>query len=177
MKKVFLILIAAAGLGACLAAGAASPATGNDPAIEKVGVYDSRAVTIAFAGTDRFRSSLKELRKQHALAKEAGDKEQVAILEAEGQARQKELHRQGFSTAPVDNILVHYPEGLAQLKAEHDLDLLISKWDLATLDRYPEVEQVDVTMMIVDLLQPNETQRDFARQILDKDPVPLKKFE
>jgi hypothetical protein len=173
MKRAFLLLIVIAGLGALPSASAAAPVTKADSAIDTVGVYDSRAVAVAFAGTVRFRASLDELRKKHQAAKESGDEEQVAVLEAEGQARQHELHRQGFGTAPVDNILAHYLEDLAKLKAEQGLERLISKWDQASLARYPDAEQIDITMIIVDLLHPNETQREFALQIQDKEPVPL----
>ncbi len=176
-KHTFRFLVAAAGLGACLAAGAAPPATAEKPTAETVGVYDSRAVAIAFAGTDIFQKTLQELRKRYDKAKASGDQATVSALDAEGQAWQTRLHRQGFSTAPVDDILAHYTEKLARLKEERGLTALVSRWDRETLARHADAEQVDVTMKIVELLHPNERQLEAAQEALHHRPIPLAKLD
>ena len=71
----------------------------------RVGIYDSRAVAVAFAGSAAFNRWLSNLKAEHEKAKASGDQKRVAELEAEGAARQRLLHMQGFSTAPVTNIL------------------------------------------------------------------------
>ena len=74
---------------------------------ERIGVYDSRAVAVAYAGSTFQQAKMKELKTQFKKAKEAGDAKEVSRLEAEGEAWQMNLNKQGFTTAPVDDLLVH----------------------------------------------------------------------
>jgi hypothetical protein len=95
----------------------------------RVGIYDSRAVAVAFAGSAAFNRWLSNLKAEHEKAKASGDQKRVAELEAEGAARQRLLHMQGFSTAPVTNILDQIKDKLPAINEKAGVSMLLSKWD------------------------------------------------
>lgn len=143
----------------------------------RIGVYDSRAVAIAWAGTKSFNESWGLFQSEYQKAKAAGDQNRVEELEAEAQARQQLMHMQAFSTAPVDDILAHIEDSLPEIKQNAGVTVLVSKWDKETLAKYPSAEMVDVTMMLVDALHPSEGQRNIAIEIQKSDPIPLEEAE
>ncbi len=170
-----LSILAAAFLGTTLLA-----ADSTNAPKPRIGVYDSRAVTIAFAGSEAHRRSMAPLHEEHKKATAAGDKKRVKELEAEGKARQKKAHQQAFSTAPVDDILEHIKDQLPAIKQAAGLSTtadLVSKWDQKTLKRHASAEQVDVTAALVDAFHPNEKQRRNALEIQKQKPVPSKRIK
>jgi hypothetical protein len=152
---------------------ASKPAKPADSTTERIGVYDSRAVAIAWVGTEEFKQSLSALKKEAEQAKAAGDRERAAALEKEGAAMQQRLHAQGFSTAPVDDILAHFQDPLAQIRLATGAAALVSKWDEAALAQHAGAEQLDVTEQLVDALRPDDAQRKTALGIVRIRPAPL----
>ena len=153
------------------------PAPTSRKAIKRIGVYDSRAIAVAFAGSEIFNKWMSALREEHKKAKAAGDQERVAELEAEGAERQKLMHKQGFSTAPVDNILEQIEDRLPAIKQEAGVGGLVSKWDKDTLAKRPFAERVDVTMEMIDAFNPNDRQRKSAIEIQKHKPISLNQAE
>ena len=143
----------------------------------RVGIYDSRAVAVAFAGSAAFNRWLGDLKAEHEKSKSSGDQKRVAELEAEGAASQRLLHMQGFSTAPVTNILDQIKDKLPALKGKAGVSVLVSKWDKDGLARYKEAALVDVTMALVDAFSPNERQRQSAIAIQEQKPISLDQAE
>jgi hypothetical protein len=164
MKNVIIPIILAMALGP-VAIFADKP--------KRVGVYDSRAIAIAWAGTEPFITELEDLRSRHQEAIKAGDTGLVEELSAEGMARQEQMHYQGFSTAPVDNILARFSEQIAVAMETAGVEAIISKWDEESMARYPEAEMVDITMDLVLAMKPNERQLGFVKQMGDKPPIPM----
>jgi hypothetical protein len=148
------------------------PAAGGEAKV-RIGVYDSRAVAIAWAGSSSFKEWDASFRAEYAKAKTDGDPAKIGELEKEAVARQQQMHMQGFSTAPVDNILDSIKGSLVGIQEEAGVTALVSKWDTAGLAKYAGAEQVDVTMKLVDALQPTEQQRRFACEALKSEPIPL----
>jgi hypothetical protein len=140
----------------------------------RVGTYDSRSVAVAFAGSAPFNQWMSGLTAEHERAKAAGDQTRVAELEAEGQARQRSLHQQGFSTAPVDDILARIKDKLPAIRAKAGVEALVSEWDAAGLAKHRDAERVDVTMALIDAFNPSERQRKSAIEIRKHKPIPLK---
>jgi hypothetical protein len=143
----------------------------------RIGVYDSRAVAVGWANTAPFNAWWGSLQSEYQKAKAAGDQNRVEELEAEAEARQRLQHMQAFSTAPVDDILVYIGDSLPQIQQKAGVTILVSKWDSETLAKYPSVELVDVTMMLVDAFQPTEKQREYAIGIQSQEPIPLDQAE
>ncbi len=137
----------------------------------RVGIYDSRAVAIAFAHSEfnGIDAKMAEMEK----AKAAGDTKKIRELDQWGKAQQAKLHRQGFSTAPVDDILEHIKDNLPQITKDANVAALVSKWDKKTLKRYKSAELFDVTDLIVAQFNPNEKVLRTIEQIKKKKPIPL----
>ena len=139
----------------------------------RIGVYDSRAVAVAFSGSPTHEAQLAELHTAFREAEETGDAAAAAQLEAEANARQAKAHAQAFSTAPVDEILALIPESLAEIQETAGVTVLVSKWDEAALKEYEGAETVDLTPALVDALHPTERQRKSAMEIQRHRPIPL----
>ena len=84
------------------------------------------------------------------------------------------MKRQGFGTAPVDDILAEIASDLPKIQDAAGVTRLVSKWNKAELDRYPKAARIDVTMRLVDAFQPNETQRKRAVEIQKTKPQKIK---
>jgi len=149
--------------------------------IKRIGIYDSRAIAVAFVGSEVYNSTagktMAEKMAEYKRAEAEGDQEKIAKLKAWGGAQQALLHKQGFSTASVDDILEHIKVQLPEIKKQADVDLLISKWDEKTLEEHQSAERVDVTMQLVEAFKPNEKQKKSAIEIQKHDPVPLEKLK
>lgn len=141
----------------------------------RLGIYDSRAVAIAFAHSEwnGIDAKMAEMEK----AKAAGDTKKIEELEEWGPAQQARLHRQGFSTAPVDDILEHIKDNLPQIAKDVNVIALVSKWDKKTLKRYKSAELIDVTDLIAAQFNPNEKILRTIEQIKKKKPIPLWQLE
>jgi hypothetical protein len=150
----------------------------QEPAAKvRIGVYDSRAIAVAFGGSETWQASvgkqLAAMQTEYKEARAAGNQKRVAELEAQGQAQQALLHKQGFSTAPVDDILAHIQDKLPEIAKAAGVGPIVSKWDKDALARYKSAELVDVTMPLVNAFHPTERQRNFATDIQKRPPVSL----
>lgn len=137
---------------------------------ERIGIYDSRAVTVAYVGSTAQVKRMKELTAQLNKAREAGDTNQIARLETEGRSWQSNLKQQGFGTAPVDDLLAHVTNDLPSIREAAGVTSLISKWNKTELDKHPRAERIDVTMALVNAFQPNESQRKRSIEIQKTKP-------
>jgi hypothetical protein len=163
-----------------VAIGLTQPTVAQDQAPktqERIGVYDSRAVAVAFAGSAAHEKELQRLMTEHKKAKDAGDLDKAAKLEAEGKARQVKAHKQAFSTAPVDDILAHITNAIPEIQRTAGVIAIVSKWDETVLKKYSRAEKVDVTMGLVDAFKPNERQRKSAIEIQKHKPISLYQAE
>jgi anti-sigma factor ChrR (cupin superfamily) len=146
----------------------------------RVGTYDSRAIAVASVDSERCSKQtewLKNLKAEQDKAKAEGNQKRVAELEAEGQAHLKLRHKQGFSTAPVDDILANIKDKMPDIAKAANVSAIVSKWDKETLAKYKSAELVDVTMALVDALHPNERQRKWAVEIQKHPPITLEEAE
>lgn len=165
-----------AGLLAAGSAGVARAAEGGAAAGScRVGVFDSRAVAVAYAASKGFNEELALKMKEYRQAKDAGDQEKVKQLEAAGQAGQEQLHLQGFGTASVSGILDRIKDQLPAIARQNKVDLIVSKWDIAY--QTPTVETVDITETIIEPFQPSERTRKIVADLKGKDPVPAEELK
>ena len=176
MKKTVLRL------GICILAILESPQplfaqTNGISSHERVGIYDSRAVAVAFAGSPAYKKSveplLAESKRAKKQAEEIHDSQTVAKLDSEMKARRVNQHKQAFSTAPVDDILVHITNALPEIQRSAGVSVLVSKWNDIELKKHSGANMVDVTMKLVDAFQPDEGQRKSAVEIQKHQPIPL----
>lgn len=185
-KKQFLIRLAATFCALLLVAviGCAKtsrPEKGSSPSTTRIGVYDSRAIAVAFVGSEVYKATvgkkMADMMTEYKKAESEGDKKRVKELKELGESQQTLLHKQGFSTAPVDDILEFITNKLPGIKKQANVEMLVSKWDTQTLAQQTSAEQVDVTMLLVEAFRPNEKQKKFAIDIQKHDPMSLKEME
>ena len=148
---------------------------GNDPV--KVGTYDSRAIAVAYAASSFCRDYLRVLNSQYKAAKESGDKKGILRAEMKAKAHQKQLHMQGFSTAPVDDLLLHIKKELPEIRKKAAVDVIVSKWDKKSLDKYKNAEKKDITMLLVMAYKPKPRTIKIVKQIQTRKPITLKQAE
>lgn len=163
----------AVALGVTLAA-LTSTARAQSNTTERIGIYDSRAVAVAYAGSTFQQAKMNDLVRQQKQAKAAGNTKEIARIEAEGRAWQATLHQQGFGTAPVDDLLTNISNALPTIQADAGVTQLISKWNEPELKKHAGAETIDVTMKLVEAFHPSERQRQHAIEIQTKQPVRLK---
>lgn len=179
--KICGIVLCVAGLCAGVVPAEELATERADDAKPKVGVYDSRAIAVAFVGSPAYESSegkkLTALVAEQAKARAEGDQKRAAELEARGKAQQALLHRQGFSTAPVDNILKQIKAQMPGIARAAGVGAIVSKWDKAALAHYPSVELLDVTRAMVKAFHPTEKQLKAAIEIQKHEPIPLEQAE
>ena len=170
-----IAIVAVASLNSIASAQPALTAPARTNIAERIGIYDSRAVAVAYGGSSFQKAKMSDLVRQQKEAKAAGDKKAIARIEAEGRAWQAQLHKQGFGTAAVDDLLKHIPNELPKIQADTGVTQLISKWNEPELRKHASAEQIDVTMKLVDAFHPSERQRNYAIEIQKKKPAKLKK--
>ena len=157
----------------------AGPAANNSGQAAKpmrVGIFDYRAITLAyyrkFYKSPEFTARLKKLKQEHAQAKAAGDEEKAKKLEAEGRGGQAHSHSQVFGSAPINDIMAKIKDQLPAIAKQAGVDLIVSKWSLAY--RSPDAQFVDVTEPLAKLFQPDRPTMKMIRELPKHPPVSAK---
>lgn len=143
----------------------------------RVGTYDSRAIAVAFAGSETFRKRTENAESEYEKAKKEENQKRVAELGAEAVAQAMRRQKQVFSTAPVDDILAHIKDKLPEIAQKAGVGPIVSKWDKEALAKYESAELVDVTIALVEALNPNEQQLKYAIEIQKYAPVSLEEVD
>jgi hypothetical protein len=157
-----------------LGTAAASPAIAGDPeptarGAIRVGTFDTRAVALAYGRSDGFMEWVRTLKERAEQARTEGDDQLLAQLEAEGQAKQEELHRQVFGGAPIDEILASIEASRPEIAREAQVDLIVR----GVLYSGPDVEVVDVSREMTMPFEPDEKTLQILEQLLATPPVEM----
>lgn len=179
--KGWMVLVVAAGMvvgcgGARADSGKAegAPAVSGQAQRPRVGVYDARAVAVAFVASKANAEEMAGKMAEMKQAKEKGDAKRVAELEAWGKARQARLHLQGFAGTSVDDLLERVGDGVARVGAGANVDAVVRKGEFVS-DR---AEQVDVTDEVVKLFgEPSERTRKWIEDLKKQPPADRGKIE
>lgn len=174
-KTCAAIALALAELAAHTTLGAEQSGGKSPGAKVRVGTFDSRAVAMAYVRSEAFERRFKALKAEHEKAKAAGDQKRVEELEAQGREGQELVHKQGFGTWPVDNILDIIREEIPGIAKQAGVDVVVSKWDVVY--QRSGVELVDVTDLMVQPFDPDESTLKLIQEVLKGDPVPLEELE
>ncbi len=137
----------------------------------RIGTFDSRAVTVAYANTEEFNKTVRQLKEEYDKAKAEGNKAKMDELQAKGQAGQDKLHRQGFSTAPITDILANIKDQLPEIAKQAGVDVIVSKWDVVY--QAPDAEIVDVTSAMIKPFHPSEKTLKTVEEMKKVAPIPL----
>jgi hypothetical protein len=137
----------------------------------RIGIYDSRAIAVAYARSDMNSKYLSQLTAERDKAKAAGDEKRVQELEAQGRALQARFHEQGFSTASVANLLEKIRPEIPAVASAAGVALIVSKWEVMYKD--PAVEYVDVTIPLVRKFSSDPQVLKIVEDLMTHDPIPL----
>ena len=92
----------------------------------RVGVFDSRAVAMAYYRSSSFSEELNALHAELKTAQKAGVEESVKELEAKGIALQNLMHKQGFGSWPIDDIVKRINDQLPTIAERAGVALIVS---------------------------------------------------
>jgi hypothetical protein len=165
-------LLTAAALVAGFAAGSAT-AGGQQPAANiRIGTYDNRAITVAYAASQFQIDAMAEKQAQLERGKSAGDDAKVAEAKQWGEDRQRQFHIQGFGAAVVGDLLKPVEKEMAELATRLNLVAITRECDF----RASAVELVDVTDELVALYKPSPRTLQNVKAIRKAEPVPVGKL-
>lgn len=159
-----------AGLPLLMTIVAAGTALGAEKPI-RIGVYDSRAVAVAFGRSPECAQSFQKIRADFDKARADKDEARMKELENAGSWAQIRLHQQGFSTAGVANILAKVKDQLPAVAREAGVVAIVSKWETPYLD--PSIEIVDITLPVARLFHPDEQTLEILEEMKSQDPIPF----
>jgi hypothetical protein len=169
MKKSFRksIFIGISVLAVCALLLAFQPA----PQKFRVGIFDSRAIAVAYVLSDLGAKDRANLMTKYEKAKADKTEKVTQEYEIEGKAQEQVAHLQGFSTASVMGLLEKVKDELPKVAKEAGVDMILSEWEVAF--KNSEIETVDVTMALVKLFKPRETAFKTIEQLRKQQPLPL----
>lgn len=141
----------------------------SKPAVLRIGTYDSRALAVAYARSEKFAQKMSELHRQRSDAEKAGDKNRVAELDALGESMQARMHLQGFSTAPVDDVLDTVRDRLPDVAKQENVAAVARAIDYQDAS----TELVDVTDELVALFNPDEQTLKIVSDLRKQKPTAI----
>ena len=145
------------------------PAPGGTEGILRIGVYDSRAIAVAYAASPYHDKAIAKLAEEKSAADLAGDGRRAQAIKARGAALQTKLHLQGFARAPVDDLLDPVRDRLPEVAARAGVQVILPAPDW----RDPAVQTVDLTDDLVSLYRPTPRTLRTVKELRAKKPVPV----
>ena len=148
---------------------------GQKKQLLRVGVYDSRAIAIAYAHSSFNDERYKKMKAELDKAEAAGDEQKAAEIKKKGSKEQAKKHLQGFGTAPVHDCLEPVKKKLPEIAKTVGVDIIVSKWEFDYITSDADV--VDVTMELAKLFDPGRKAYHWIEQMKDKEPISHEKLE
>lgn len=167
-----VIICALAGLAAHTAVGEdEQPEEKTSEAKLRVGIFDSRALAIAYGQSKVTQDKFKELRAERQEAKNAGDQKLAGEVQSRIEALRTSFYKQAHGIGPIANILEIIKDKIPGIAEEAKVDVIIRKWDIVY--QRPDIEFVDVTDLMVKPFNPKDSTKVSIKSILANEPVPL----
>lgn len=137
----------------------------------RVGVYDNRAIALAYFGSEH--NEFLKKRAEYNEAQASGDSALIKELDNWMPRFQRQMHFQGFCRAPVDDLLLLVKDKMPGVAKSAGVDLI--GW-------YPdfigaEVETVDITNELVALFNTSEKKLKEIEGLKDVEPIALADVE
>lgn len=137
----------------------------------RIGVYDSRAVALAYYNRDDHFTEMKRFRAEYELARKADNQKRIAEMDLEAKTRQQIKHARVFSNASIPDIIEGMRSDVERIARSADVTIVVSKWDLGWSEA--GVERVDVTNEMVATFKPNAQVQRWLAGLKDVEPVSL----
>lgn len=145
---------------------------GKESTILRVGVYESRAVALAYGRSELNMERIRDLKGKFKQAEAEGDEVTKTECETLGPRWQDLLHRQVFGDAPIRDILAILEPHLPELRKTTGVELIVT----GVVTAGDGVEVVDVTREMMTLFDVDEETIEMAGQIKNSPPVPWYEF-
>ena len=171
MRLKSLALLGAGVAVAVVLGAAAQPAPAAKDRVARVGVFDSRAVAVAYAHS-KYNTQVATLMEEDKKAKASNDTKKIAELKVKGKKLQDKFHLQGFGKVPVDDLLACVKDRLPDVAKQAGVDLIADDVTWAS----QRVEKIDVTDQLVSLYEPNEKTLKTVAEMKKVKPLPLEEF-
>lgn len=173
MSKLTLLLSAALLAGCAVSDRPSAPqvAPGDGPALV-LGVYDPRAIALAYYRSPAHAARVQTAVREHERAQAAGDAATAQRLEQEMEALQERAHAQTFGGAAAPEILAQIAAQLPEIAQRAGVDAIVALPDLAWLRAGADYQ--DVSLALADAFHPDEATRGMLRDLLRQEPVPLR---
>ena len=136
----------------------------------RVGVYDSRAIAIAYAPSKYTQNEIQKMYDIVHKAEAQGDTETAQKTRDTAEFMQKRRHLQGFGTAPVHELIEPVKDKLPKLAADCQVDAIVSKWEFDYLA--PDAAVKDITHELVALFEPNARALNIIAHLKNWVPLP-----
>ena len=138
----------------------------------RIGVYDSRAIAVAYIRSDLSAAKLNDLLRERSEAEKRGDAARVAELNELGESLQIRRHLQGFSAAPVDDILDVVRDRLPEVAKEQNIAIITREADYHD----GTVELIDITDALVKLFDPDQQTLKMIRELRQREPEAIERI-
>jgi hypothetical protein len=176
MKNPFITkcrFIVSSAVALCVLTGATALAQSQTNKL-RIGVYDSRAIAIAYGNSAAFRESMKPIQAEYEKAKKDKNDKRMKEIDARMKLGQRRLHEQGFSTGSVAGIMAKIKDSLPDVAKKTGVQVIVSKWELNY--QSPGVEVVDVTDELVALFHPIEKVLGWVKDLKNHPPLPIEEI-
>jgi hypothetical protein len=140
----------------------------------RIGVYDSRAIAVAWGNSAEFQKTMESVTADYKKAKAAKDDKRVKEIDTQMKAKQRRAHEQGFSTGSVANIMANIKDSLPAVAKKAGVDVIVSKWEVNY--QSPEIKVVEVTDDLVALFHVSAKGLEWLKGIKDHAPLPIEQI-
>ena len=136
----------------------------------RIGVYDSRAVAVAYANSTEFQEMLTAKHADYEKARAAKDEKRMKEIDSWMKLQQRWVHEQTFSTGSVAGTVARVRGALPAVAKKAGVQAIVSKWEMNY--QGPNVEVVDVTEDLAVLFHASDNGQKW-RGILKHAPLPM----
>lgn len=173
--RIVTLVSALIGLGlASGMPGQGTAAEGADKQFPRIGVYDSRAITVAYTNSRYNDGIMVKKSTEKKKAEKAGELEKARQIDEWMTWFSIHRHSQGFGTTPVHDLLEPIQKKLPQIAREAGADVIVSKWDLDYTS--PDIQIVDVTDRLVRAFEPKPEAYSTIEQIQKIEPLSMEEI-
>jgi len=135
----------------------------------RVGVYDSRCITIAYVHSKFSKNEIQKLFDIVHKAEKEGDVKTAQSTREIAEYMQKKRHSQGFGTAPVGELLEPIKDEMSKVAEQAGVDMIVSKWQVDYQAK--DAHFVDVTDAMAALYNPDEKTLKIIEEMKKQQPI------
>jgi hypothetical protein len=138
----------------------------------RIGVYDSRAVALAWGRSKACMDNISARMAEHKKAKAAGDTKQADKIGEEMKVLQDKMHWQVFGDWNIDDILVKIRPNYPDIAKKAGVIAIVPRLEY----KDASIEAVDVTMLMAEQFSPDEKTKQIMGEMSKNPPLPFEQM-